>query len=97
MTVERFVVNSMEARVDIVDRRGWMLPLPQDGATCHVMEDYIELVGLIREPAVVEENVRTFPAFNLTGDADRFAGRRGGVKNWRRARIRLLQPVQPDK
>jgi hypothetical protein len=97
IAVERFVVISMEARVDIVEWRSRVLPFPQARFSLNIMEDDIELVGLIREPAVLEENIWPFLSLKLTGNADGFAGRRVGSKYWRWARIQRRQPVQPNE
>ena len=85
--VECFVINSMETMVDIVEWRGRMLLFLQDEASLNIVEDDIELVGLIREPAVIEEDIWLFLPLNLSGYADGFAGRQVGGKDWRWAQI----------
>ncbi len=79
--MERLVVNSMEARVDVIQRRGRVLVSPKDGAAIYIVEDDIELVRLVGEPAVVEENIWPFPSLNLAGDANGFASRHIGIIN----------------
>ena len=72
-----------------------MLAFPKNGAAIDIVEDDIELVGLVGEPAVVEEDVRSFPSLNFPGDANGFAGRQVCIEDGWWPRIRRLQLTHP--
>ena len=93
--VERFVVNSMETRINVVEQGSRVLASLQDGTALDIVQDDIELVRLIGEPAVVEENIWPFPSLNLSGDANGFAGRRVGIEYGWWPRIWRLQLTHP--
>jgi hypothetical protein len=69
----------MKSWVDVVEFWGWMLTLAKDGSSIDIVEEGIELVGLIREAAVVHENIPALAGIpsHLWGDAD---GRGGMLK-----------------
>jgi hypothetical protein len=61
------VVIQMESRVDLVDWRRFVLTLPEDWASVDIMQEYIELMGLVGKPPVVEKHIQTLLPVNLLG------------------------------
>ena len=73
------IVYHMKSWVDVVKFWGWMLTLAKDGSSINIVEEGIELVGLIGEAAVIHENIPALAGIpsHLWGDAD---GRGGMLK-----------------
>ena len=69
-----FIKAREEARVDIVNRRRDMLASPKNGSALDVMQDNVELVGLVGEPPIIEKYIRALPTPNLPSDSDWLAG-----------------------
>ncbi len=66
----------MEAWVDIVKVGGGVPALTKDSPTVNVMQEGVELIGLVGEATVIQEDVLTFPriSFHFGHDADRGCG-----------------------
>ncbi len=74
-----FVLYRMKLWVNGGKFWGWMLMLAKDGSSINIVEEGIELVGLIGEAAVIHENIPALAGSpsHLWGDAD---GRGGMLK-----------------
>ena len=75
-----FIIRREEERINIIERWGGMLALSKDRATVDIMEENVELIGLIWVAAVVEEHVRSTFAFRLRGYSDGLGCRGSGSK-----------------
>ncbi len=93
--MEQFVINRMKTRIDVVQRWSRVLLSPQDRTALNIVQNNVKLVQLIGEPAVVDENVWSFPPLNLSGDANGFAGRQVCIEDGWWPRIRRLQLTHP--
>jgi hypothetical protein len=88
--MKHLVVYHMKSWVDVVKFQGWMLTLAKDGSSINIVEEGIELIGLIGEAAVVHENIPALARIpsHLWGDAD---GRGGMSKVGRGKGMGLLR------
>jgi hypothetical protein len=57
IAMQFFVVYHVETWVDLIKFGGRMLALVKDSPTINVMQEGVELVGLIREAMVIQEDI----------------------------------------
>jgi hypothetical protein len=70
-----FVVVSLKVWINIIKWGGRMFAFAKDGSAFGIMQDDVELVGLIRKSAVSKEIIGPPFAMHLSGNADGFAMR----------------------
>ncbi len=67
------VIIQTESRVDHVDWWSFVLTLPEDWAFLHIMQEYIELMGLVRKPSIIKKHIRTLLPVILLGNPNWFS------------------------
>jgi hypothetical protein len=88
LTMMYLVVIRMESRVNFVDWWCFVLMLPEDRASLDIIQENIELVGLVGKPPIVKKHIQAFLPPNLSGYPNRFSrwcfrckyGRRVGIR-----------------
>jgi hypothetical protein len=73
LAVMLLVIIQMESRVNLVDWQHFVLTLPEDWASLHIMQEYIELMGLVRKPPIIKKHVQMLLPTNLSGNPNWFS------------------------
>ena len=86
-TMGGLAICGCKATVNVIEGRRRMLARAKDGAAIDTVQKHIEIVRLIRETAIVIEDVLALGTTSAGGNSNGFVGR-DGAEHGRRGRIR---------